>query len=35
MFGVTKGILVQQVNCKNDMDAGLAKAIYEQCPQVK
>ena len=35
MFGVVKGILVQQVNCKNDMDAGLAKAIYEQCPQVK
>ena len=35
MFGIVKGILVQQVNCKNDMDAGLAKAIYEQCPQVK
>ena len=35
MFGVVKGILVQQVNCRNEMGAGLAKAIYEQCPQVK
>ena len=35
MFGVFNGILVQQVNCKNEMGAGLAKAIYEQCPQVK
>ena len=35
LFGVTKGILVQQVNCQNQMYAGLAKAIYEQYPQVK
>lgn len=35
LFGITKGILVQQVNCQNQMYAGLAKAIYEQYPQVK
>lgn len=35
LFGLTEGILVQQVNCKNKMGAGLAKAIYEQYPQVK
>lgn len=35
LFGITKGILVQQVNCQNQMYAGLAKAIYEQCPKVK
>lgn len=35
LFGINKGILCQQVNCKGVMGAGLAKAIYEQFPIVK
>ena len=35
LFGITKGIICQQVNCQNAMGAGLAKAIYEQYPIVK
>ena len=35
LFGIKKGIICQQVNCQNVMGAGLAKAIYEQYPNVK
>lgn len=31
----TEGIMVQQVNCRNVMGAGLAKAIYDKWPNVK
>lgn len=35
LFGIKEGIICQQVNCKNAMGAGLAKAIYEKYPIVK
>lgn len=35
LFGISKGIICQQVNCCGVMGAGLAKAIMDQYPQVK
>lgn len=34
LFGVTKGIICQQVNCQDVMGAGLAKAIMDKYPIV-
>ena len=34
LFGVSKGIICQQVNCKGVMGAGLAKAIADKFPIV-
>ena len=35
LFGISEGIIVQQVNCCGVMGAGLAKAILDKYPQVK
>ena len=35
LFGISEGIICQQVNCCGVMGAGLAKAILEKYPQVK
>lgn len=35
LFGISEGILCQQVNCQGVMGAGLAKAIADKYPQVK
>lgn len=35
LFGVTKGIICQQVNCQGVMGAGLAKVIMDKFPIVK
>lgn len=35
IFGITEGVICQQVNCCGVMGAGLAKVILEQFPQVK
>lgn len=35
MFGVEEGVICQQVNCRNVMGAGIAKAIKEKYPIVE
>lgn len=32
---ITQGVIMHQVNCKNKMGAGVAKALYTAYPQVK
>ena len=32
---ITKGVIMHQVNCKNVMGSGVAKALYTKHPQVK
>ena len=34
LFGISKGVICQQVNCQDVMGAGLAKVILEQYPEV-